>query len=101
MFEEIYHILPDSLESVNVVRKNKFKNLRHLSFRWIDYCLKNQIIVKNLEQKQLAHLYPFPHKMPLEDFKGKYIYCSGFPAYDKTILKEIIELLGGRFSYNP
>jgi len=99
VFEEIFYVLPDSEESIMTLRKNNKRNINFVSFRWIDYCIKNKMVIRDFREKKLTYLFPFPHKMPLADFAGTTIYAAGLPPYEKKVLKEMIELMGANFSY--
>lgn len=101
VFEEIFYVLPDAEESVQTLQKNKKRNINFVSYRWIDYCLKNKMVVRDYAEKKLVYLLPFPHRVPLADFTNTTVYAAGLPPYDKKILKEIIELIGAKFVYEP
>ncbi len=101
VFEEIFYVLPDSEESVQTLQKNKKRNINFVSYRWIDYCLKNKMVVRDYAEKKLVYLLPFPHRVPLADFTNTTVYAAGLSPYDKKVLKEIIELIGAKFVYEP
>jgi len=99
VFEEIFYVLPDSEESLMTLRKNNKRNIKFVSYRWIDYCLKNKMVIRDFKEKKLIYLFPFQHKVPLPDFSGITIYAAGLQPYEKKVLKEMIELMGAKFSY--
>ena len=101
VFEEIFYILPDSEESAGIFRRNTKKNIVFVSYRWIDYCLRSKIIVRDFQEKKLVFLIPFPFKVPFADFSETTIYAAGLPPYDKNVIKEIIQLFGAKFAYEP
>ena len=48
IFEEIFWILPDSQKSVQILQKHKGRNIKFVSYRWLEYCIKNKILVREI-----------------------------------------------------
>ena len=101
---EIYYVLPDSSENKKIFEKNlkNFKHIRHISFRWIDYCLEKRCILleNDMNKLSLIYLMPFCHKMPLSDFLNVEIYVCGFQIHEKSVLNEILKIFGAKIQYN-
>lgn len=63
---------------------------------WLEACVRSK---KLPEQSRTAPLYaPLPHELPLPGFPRYVITCS---TYEKPMLRELVELLGGASPLAP
>ncbi|EAR89134.3 BRCA1 carboxy-terminus (BRCT) domain protein (macronuclear) [Tetrahymena thermophila SB210] len=95
---EIFYILDDKPQS-KVIMEKQFQNASFYSYRWIDFCIEKKQIVRNYQDQQLFFLAPFPHSMPLKEFVGLSVYCSGYNPNEKLALKETIKIIGAHYEF--
>ncbi|KAL4468783.1 hypothetical protein ABPG74_005286 [Tetrahymena malaccensis] len=98
--KEIFYILDDKPQSKFIMEK-QFQNASFYSYRWIDFCIEKKQIVRNYQDQQLFFLAPFPHSMPLQEFVGLSVYCSGYNPNEKLALKETIKIIGAKYEFVP
>lgn len=75
----------------------KTKKKYMMSYRWINFCVDRKQIVRDLKKHCLPNLLPWIHQMPMEEFRRFQVIVKGFTNHYKYVLREIVEMLGGRF----
>lgn len=99
-YKEIFHILNDKPENDKIIDKSK-TNVFYYSYRWIDFCIEKKNVIRNVQDLQLIHLLPFHQVMPLQDFLGVSVYCSGYEPNEKIAIRSTIIIIGATYEFTP
>lgn len=95
---KLHYIIPDGFNETEIkIVKDKYgdQGVAFLSHRWIDSCLLLKSVIRDIERDGLIHLLPFPHKTPYPSFENKKFVLKGFEQSKKSVLAEVIKVLGG------
>jgi len=92
--KKIFLVLKDGQDKNEVNFKHLRDKVMPISPRFVEYCIKKKVVIKNPVQEKLMHLLPFPVKTPCEPFKGILVDIRGFDWVKADYLKETCKILG-------